>query len=130
MVSRFIAVVIGLLATQAFSIPLFAQGDRVQTSAPVKNEKAEPAPPRSLAGIWDSGRKGVLPTTGVKRPPMTAWGQGKANSYKPGWGPREVPVALTNDPLDSCDPAGFPRQNLFELRTIQIVQNPEQVLIL
>jgi hypothetical protein len=130
MLSRFTAVAIVLLAAPAFSMFLFAQTDRVQPTAPAKNEKAEPAPPRSLAGIWDSGRKGVLPTTGVIRPPMTAWGQEKANSYKPGWGPREVPVALTNDPLDSCDPAGFPRQNLFELRTIQIVQNPEQVLIL
>jgi len=61
---------------------------------------------------------------------MTPWGQEKANSYKPGWGPREVPVALTNDPLDNCDPAGFPRNNLFELRTIQIVQNAYQLLVL
>jgi hypothetical protein len=83
-----------------------------------------------LSGIWDSGRKGILPTTGIKKPPMTAWGQEKANTYKPGWGPREVAVGLTNDPLDNCDPAGFPRDDLFELRIVQIVQTPTQVLML
>jgi len=35
-----------------------------------------------------------------------------------------------NDPLDSCDPAGFPRNLLFELRPFQTVQTPNQVLML
>jgi hypothetical protein len=35
-----------------------------------------------------------------------------------------------NDPLDSCDPAGFPRNLLFELRPFQVVQTPNQVLML
>lgn len=33
-------------------------------------------------------------------------------------------------PANSCDPAGFPRSNLFELRAIQIVQTSNQMLIL
>jgi hypothetical protein len=37
---------------------------------------------------------------------------------------------LANDPLDSCDPAGFPRNLLFELRPFQVVQTPNQLLML
>jgi hypothetical protein len=35
-----------------------------------------------------------------------------------------------NDPLDSCDPAGFPRDLLFELRPFQVVQTARQALML
>jgi len=117
-----------LLAVTAVLVPaaVVAQSN---AQAP-KEQNTGPAPRRDISGIWDSGRKGVLPTTNVPRPPMTDWGKEKANTYKPGWGPREVPVALTNDPLDVCDPAGFPRNDLFELRTIQAVQNPVETLIL
>jgi hypothetical protein len=123
--AAFVVVGIGVLF---FSSLVRAQAGQPQAATPPV--KPAPAPPHDLSGIWDSGQKGVLPTTKVVRPPMTPWGQAKAAEYKPGWGPREVPVGLTNDPLDSCDPAGFPRDDLFELRNIQIVQNPNQVLIL
>ena len=53
-----------------------------------------------------------------------------ADTYKPGDGPRKVEVGMINDPLDGCDPAGFPRSLFFELRPFQIVQTPNQVLML
>ena len=36
----------------------------------------------------------------------------------------QVPVALSNDPLKTCDPMGFPRDVTFEDRGIQFVQTP------
>mgnify|MGYP003342152982 FL=1 len=42
-----------------------------------------------------------------------------------------VPAEQINDPLSIlADPGGFPRQLLFELRPFQIVQTPNQVLML
>jgi hypothetical protein len=42
-----------------------------------------------------------------------------------------VPVDQIDDPLSTMgDPAGFPRDLLFELRPFQVVQTPNQVLML
>ena len=41
-----------------------------------------------------------------------------------------APISEINDPFTTCDPIGFPRINLFNLRGVQIVQTPRQVLIL
>jgi hypothetical protein len=42
-----------------------------------------------------------------------------------------APITDINDPLSTLgDPEGFPRDLLFELRPFQIVQTPNQVLIL
>ena len=41
-----------------------------------------------------------------------------------------VPSALSNDPAPLCDPQGFPRILLHNFRTSQIVQTPNQVLVL
>jgi hypothetical protein len=49
---------------------------------------------------------------------------------KPTIGPRMVLPAETNDPEASCDPQGFPREDLFQLRTTQIAQTPVSVIIL
>jgi len=50
---------------------------------------------------------------------------------KPGNGSRSVPVAEINDPLSTMgDPSGFPRLVTFELRPVQIVHTPNQVLML
>jgi hypothetical protein len=51
-------------------------------------------------------------------------------SHKPGWGTTAVPIAEANDPFDSCDPIGFPRIELFNLRAIQIWQNKNQVQVI
>ncbi len=74
---------------------------------------------------------GISPTGVKSHAPFTAEGANIANDvYKPGDGPRRVPIGLVNDPLDGCDPAGFPRNLLFELRPFQIVQTPNQLLLL
>jgi hypothetical protein len=89
-----------------------------------------PAPRRDLSGIWDPGGAGIAPR-GAATAPFTSWGEKMASLHKAGDGPRMAPIAEINDPLSTmCDPAGFPRLLLFELRPVQIVQTPNQVLML
>jgi hypothetical protein len=89
-----------------------------------------PAPLRDLSGIWDAGTGGIQPTGHVAAP-FTPLGQKMADANKPGNGPRQVDVSEDNDPLSTLgDPTGFPRIVLYELRPFQIVQTPNQVLIL
>jgi len=94
-----------------------------QTSSPA-------APPRDNSGTWDAFNSGIG-AGGVKsHAPFTDLGKKMADSYKPGDGPRKVEVGLINDPLDECDPAGFPRDLLFELRPFDVVQLPDRVVML
>ena len=75
---------------------------------------------------------GRLDETGIEHPlPYTPAGVAALKANKPsGPGVRQVPVALSNDPLDQCDPMGFPRMELFELRTFELVQTANQVIYL
>ena len=119
--------------------------------------KSAPAPVRDISGIWDAaeadggrqpsgalehpalikprgqGVEGGRPDeTGIMRPlPYTPAGIEALKANRPS-GPsvRQVPSALANDPVDQCDPIGFPRMELFELRTIELVQTANQVVYL
>ena len=118
-------------------------------------KKPGPAPRRDLSGIWDApefqGARQVsgalehpalLPTkgggsqggqsdeTGIAHPvPYTAAGLAALKANHPsGPGVRQFPAALANDPLDQCDPAGFPRMELYQFRTIELVQTGNQVI--
>src|SRR5258707_13302328 len=69
---------------------------------------------------------------GIRRPlQYTPGGLEALKANKPS-GPSvmQVPAALANDPLDQCDPIGFPRMELYELRTIELVQSAHQVIYL
>jgi len=89
-----------------------------------------PAPRRDLSGTWDAGTGGIQPTGHVAAP-FTARGEQMARANKPGNGTRIVSVTDDNDPLSTMgDPTGFPRIMLYELRPFQIVQTPNQVLML
>ena len=70
--------------------------------------------------------------TGIVHPlPYTPAGLAALKANKPsGPGVRQVPVALSNDPVDQCDPMGFPRTELFELRTFELAQTANQMLYL
>lgn len=63
--------------------------------------------------------------------PYTPLGEAALKAHKPtATGVRSVAAVLGNDPVDICDPPGFPRLELFEFRMIEIAQNPDQVIIL
>jgi hypothetical protein len=133
MLKRHVDPVMAVVAVLAFSFVARAQTPPPQQQEAAKTHKAAPAPRRDLTGIWDvvDRMEGISPRGVKTHAPFTAFGANIANNvYKPGDGPRRVSIGLVNDPLDSCDPAGFPRNLLFELRPFQIVQTPRQLLML
>src|SRR5579863_8733857 len=109
--------------------------------APSK-QTAAPAPVRDLTGIWEpipGYRDGVFATGPKQYPsdgkpehelPFTPLGLQTWKEHKPGFGTTAVPIAENNDPFDFCDPIGFPRVELFNLRAIQFFQNKNQVAII
>ena len=127
----FVACTIGVLAlTPAAHGQEWNRPGLPQTAIDAPKTNAAPAPRRDIAGIWDAGAIGIGPT-GYESAPWTDWGKEKAASYKPGNGPRSVYEADINDPLSTvCDPSGFPRLVMYETRPFQVVQTPNQVLIL
>jgi hypothetical protein len=128
MLKRFVVSAMALIAVGMFSPVAHAQ-------------KAAPAPRRDISGIWepplnDNAVQGrgvkAMPADGKPEHalPYTPLGREAFMRNKPANGPTEVPEAEVNDPVHFCDPQGFPRENLFELRTTQILQTPLQVVIL
>jgi hypothetical protein len=133
MLKPFVKLAIGVLGVLALSVGVFAQTAPPKQPQAAKAHKAAPAPRRDLSGIWDveDRMEGISPAGVKSHAPFTDLGANIANNvYKPGDGPRRVSIGLVNDPLDSCDPAGFPRNLLFELRPFLVVQTPNQVLML
>jgi hypothetical protein len=107
-----------------------------------KGQQPAPAPPRDISGIWEPARGpgDAIQPDGAKAMPsdgkpehdlhFTPAGEAAFKAHKPGFGTTAVATALINDPMDICDPQGFPRILLHNFRTSQIVQTPNQVLIL
>jgi hypothetical protein len=115
---------------------------RTQTASTASSAGA-PAPRHDISGIWTPARgpgdgiggRGArdFPEDGTPEHqlPYTAMALEKMKTYKPGNGAREVPAQDDNDPaVIYCDPQGIPRQDLYELRTTQILQTPSSVVIL
>ena len=105
-------------------------------------KKSDPAPRRDLSGIWDGATSAgngledqgapAMPEDGKPEHqiPFTPLGLEKFKLTKPSNGPRQSELGEINDPLYMCDPMGFPRLELFELRTIEIAQTAKQVIYL
>jgi hypothetical protein len=109
---------------------------------PTSGQKSAPAPRHDISGIWDPGidpirTLGVLGASAIPddgKPehelPYTALGREALNRAKPTSGARSVLPADTNDPVFYCDPQGMPREDLYELRTTQILQTPQSMFLL
>ena len=112
-----------------------------------------PAPRRDLSGVWDASaeqgfqakgafeypamrandpREGIDPDErNIARPlPFTPAGEAALLANRPAAGVRAAPPGNSNDPATFCEPVGFPRMLLYELRTFQIVQTPTQMIFL
>lgn len=79
------------------------------------------------------GTEGGQPDeAGIAHPlPYTSIGLAALKANKPsGPGVRQVPSALANDPADRCDPLGFPYMELYELRTLDLIQRKNQIVLL
>jgi hypothetical protein len=100
-----------------------------------------PAPRRDLSGIWEPVRaiEGIQPNGAFSMPAdgkpehelhYTTFGLELLKSHKSPNGPNEVAPGDENDPAHLCDPQGFPRENLFEMRATEIVQTPLKMIML
>ena len=104
-----------------------------------KGQKSAPAPRHDISGIWDPGDGGIqafgsaaMPEDGKPehQPPYTPLGLETLNRTKPSNGARGTLPTETDDPFVAGDPQGMPRQNLYQLRTTQILQTPVQTFVL
>jgi hypothetical protein len=116
---------------------------KAQTAAPQsgaqKDHKSAPAPKHDISGTWDPGDNGIgqlgaraVPEDGnpAHRLPYTPAGQEALKLNKPSNSVRAVLPTETNDPVVACDPQGMPREDLYEMRTTQIIQMPEKIFVL
>lgn len=80
-----------------------------------------PAPRQEVSGTWG----GPLSTPKIDPvPPMTAWGKERFAANKSN---QRINVASSNDPLNHCDPLGFPRNALWESRGIAFATMPGKI---
>ena len=139
MLRFFLAWTIALVPSLMFTPHVRAQTAPRTPSAAVEKQKPAPAPIHDISGIWDPGNEGIQPLGPRAMPedgkpehqiPYTPLGLEALNTHKPSNGIRSVLPADTNDPVVYCDPQGFPREELYELRTTQILQTPLNVVVL
>jgi hypothetical protein len=118
----------GLVVLLAFSLAATARAQEgLQQKAPsvydqlMKSTKpAGPAPKRDLVGAWAGPIGGKANTP----PPMTPLGQRRFSLNKG----QKYTVAERNDPLNTCDPLGFPQDVVFETRSIAFAQMPDRTV--
>ncbi len=153
MLNRFVAagIIIAGMAyapvTRAQTTPQRESGKNIHREGwdrivPPQQQTGAPAPVRDLSGIWEpipGYRDGVFATGPRGYPadgkpehelPFTPLGLKTWHEHKPGFGTTAVPIAENNDPFDICDPIGFPRVELFNLRAIEFFQNKNQIAII
>jgi|SRR5215472_5315444 len=120
----------------------WANHDKWDTPLPEKSayagRKDGPAPRRDLSGTWDGVTEGGTQAKGAKEypddatrrpePPYTPLGKEARARNKPNEGEEQAPIGLANDPVDSCEPVGFPRIDLFSLKAMAIIQTPNYVV--
>lgn len=115
--------------------------DKVRAPATAGASKSTAAAPHDLAGIWEPVRTGdgIQPSGALNMPAdgkpehdlhFTPLGLEMAKRNKSSNGPAQVVTAEENDPAHACEPQGFPREELFELRATEILQNRSQVVML
>jgi hypothetical protein len=143
---RLVYVVTALIAVLAFSTIVSAQDSKPPTKEAMAIAKqhcgqsgqpgteyqvlcsdtkaSDPAPKHDITGSW-SGPIGAVAVD--RNPPMTDLGKKLAALNHPN---QAVNVADSNDPLNHCDPLGFPRNAVFEVRGLSIGAMPNRVLIL
>ena len=134
--------------------PVWSQ---VPPNKPLARPKTKPAtaPKRDLSGIWDALASGGIQAKGAHEVPAliaghpqdeiggqpderriehqipyTEAGLAALKLNKPSVGVRSVGPGESNDPVNGCEPPGFPRLELYDFREVEITQTKNQVLML
>jgi len=130
------AILAGVLLWPSACISLHAQGQSGQAPAGgalanteynklQKSGPGGPAPKRELTGSWAGP---IQIDSSVVPPPLTPFGQKLLSENKP---EAQYHVADTNDTFARmCDPLGFPRNMVFEIRGISFAAMPDRIIVL
>ena len=132
------AVFSGVLWMWCGAVPATAQTAAAQAAKQTETKPSAPAPRRDLNGIWKPlvGAQGSgaanMPADGKPEHQLfyTPYGQEMAKRNRSSNGPDQVAATEENDPAHACDPQGFPREDLFELRATQFIQTPVKTVLL
>jgi hypothetical protein len=118
------AFILGLAAVFIASLsPSSTRAQNAQTQGKTTSATTSaPAPKRDITGVWfHTGAGGPV----NKPPQMTPEGQKIFSTHHTDGGGL---VADSNDPMVKCDPLGFPRNAVWEIRGIQFVQAPNKMV--
>jgi hypothetical protein len=130
LLSSIILLAVAIVFASSF---VLAQSDRQKNER--KTKAAEPAPKRDITGMWNRqpgnpSLSSIHSLTGVARgpsfvdmPPLTAYGQERFDSNRPGYGIRQQPEG--NDPDLRCMPEGVPR---LIWRGFEFIQTPNKMV--
>ena len=126
---RFISV---LLVVLAGATSAFAQGAKLPGKDSLYNgnrlkpdpTSGGPAPVHDVSGSWAGN---LTPNRGVI-PPLTPLGEKLFSLNKP---ETAVGTGFSNDPMNTCDPLGFPRNTVFETRGLAFgTMGPDRITVL
>jgi len=124
--------IIGSLVLCAFASAALAQGTKLPNKDSLYNGNrlkvdptpGGPAPARDLSGSWAGN---LTPDRGAI-PPLTPLGQKLFALNKP---ETEVGTGHSNDPMNTCDPLGLPRNTVFETRGLAFgTMGPDKLVVL
>ena len=112
-------------------------------AAYMDKKQSAPAPVRDLSGIWNPNAEGGHQAKGVKEyvddpahighdVPYTPEGKAARMRNHPAEGEsgEQFAAGETDDPVDSCDPQGFPRMEFYEFAAVELAQTKNQVIFM
>ena len=126
-----VRLIVGLVAVLAFSSLAMAQAGGAGTKESLyKGNRLKPdptpggpAPVHDVSGSW----AGNLTPERLEIPPLTPLGQKLFSLHKP---ETEVGTGHSNDPMNTCDPLGVPRNLVFETRGLAFATMPDRIAVL
>ncbi len=126
-----VRLIIGLVAVLAFSSSAMAQASGAGSKETLYNGNrlkpdptpGGPAPVHDVSGSW----AGNLTPERMEIPPLTPLGQKLFSLNKP---ETEVGTGHSNDPMNTCDPLGIPRNLVFETRGLAFATMPNRIAVL
>ncbi len=126
-----VRLIIGLVAVLALSSSAMAQTSGAGSKESLYNGNrlkpdptpGGPAPVHDVSGSW----AGNLTPERLEIPPLTPLGQKLFSLNKP---ETAVGTGHSNDPMNTCDPLGVPRNLVFETRGLAFATMPNRIAVL